>query len=97
MKRFLLNIFTIMAALTVLILTGCRTDYTKNAVERARTYALNNLKGLTDNQRNFIRFTQPEIYENIVYPRYVVPLDAETADTSRSTTCGVSPSRLSTT
>lgn len=76
MKRFLLNIFTIMAALTVLILTGCRTDYTKNAVERARTYALNNLKGLTDNQRNFIRFTQPEIYENIVYPRYVVPLDA---------------------
>lgn len=76
MKRFLLNIFTIMAALTVLVLTGCRTDYTKNAVERARTYALNNLKGLTDNQRNFIRFTQPEIYENIIYPRYVIPLDA---------------------
>ena len=76
MKRFLLNIFTIMATAAVLILTGCRTDYTKNAVECARTYALNNLKGLTDNQRNFIRFTQPEIYENIVYPRYVIPLDA---------------------
>ena len=76
MKRFLLNIFTIMAALAVLVLTGCRTDYTKNAVERARSYALNNLKGLTDNQRNFIRFTQPTIYENIVYPRYVIPLDA---------------------
>ncbi|MBR3506480.1 MAG: hypothetical protein IKO02_05485 [Lentisphaeria bacterium] len=76
MKRFLLNIFTVMAAAAVLILTGCRTDYTKNAVERARTYALNNLKGLSDNQRNFIRFTQPEIYENIIYPRYVAPLDA---------------------
>ena len=45
MKRFLLNIFTLMAALTVLILTGCRTDYTKNAVERARAYALDKLKG----------------------------------------------------
>lgn len=74
MKRFLLNIFTIMAAMAVL--TACRTDYTKNAVERARTYALNNLKGLSDNQQNFIRFTQPEIYENIIYPRYVIPLDA---------------------
>ena len=62
-----------MAALAVL--TGCQADYTKNAVERARTYALNNLKGLTDNQRNFIRYTQPEIYENIIYPRYVIPLN----------------------
>ena len=74
MKRFLLNIFTVMAAMAVL--TACRTDYTKNAVERARAYALNNLKGLSDNQQNFIRFTQPEIYENIIYPRYVIPLDA---------------------
>ena len=73
MKRF----FLIIAAVTAMLamLTGCRTDYTKSAVERARSYALDNLKGLTDNQRNFIRFTQPEIYENIVYPRYVIPLD----------------------
>ncbi len=74
MKRILPSILTIIAAAA--ILTGCRTDYTKNAVERARTYALNNLKGLTDSQRNFIRYTQPEIYENIVYPRYVLPLEA---------------------
>ena len=73
MKRFFLSIIAIMAAATVL--TACRTDYTKDAVERARTYALDNLKGLTDNQRNFIRYTQPEIYENIIYPRYVIPLD----------------------
>ena len=75
MKRFLLSIFAIVAAAAFLLLTGCRTDYSKNAVERARTYALENLKGLSDNQRNFIRYTQPEIYENIVYPRYVIPLD----------------------
>ena len=73
MKRFFLMIAAVTAAL--FILSGCRTDYTKNAVERARAYALDNLKGLTDNQRNFIRFTQPEIYENIVYPRYVTPLN----------------------
>ena len=73
MKRFFLNIFAIMAA--AVVLTGCRSDYSKNAVERARTYALDNLKGLSDNQRNFIRYTQPVIYENIVYPRYVIPLD----------------------
>jgi len=74
MKRILLTIFAMAAALAVL--TGCSTDYTKSAVERARTYALKNLKGLSDNQRNFIRYTQPEIYENIIYPRYVIPLDA---------------------
>lgn len=73
MKRFLPIIIAMIAALS--FLSGCRTDYTKSAVERARTYALNNLKDLTDNQRNFIRYTQPEIYENIIYPRYVIPLD----------------------
>lgn len=73
MKRFY---FLMMAAAAALaFLSGCKTDYTKSAVERARSYALNNLKGLSDNQRNFIRYTQPEIYENIIYPRYVMPLD----------------------
>ncbi len=74
MKRFFLLITAMTAMLAVL--SGCRTDYTKSAVERARTYALDNLKGLSDNQRNFIRYTQPEIYENIIYPRYVIPLNA---------------------
>ena len=73
MKRFFMLMAAALAALAVL--SGCRTDYTKSAVERARTYALKNLNGLSDNQRNFIRYTQPEIYENIIYPRYVIPLD----------------------
>ena len=74
MKRLYLLIIAMTAMLAVL--SGCRTDHTKSAVELARTYALDNLKGLTDNQRNFIRYTQPEIYENIIYPRYVTPLNA---------------------
>ena len=73
MKRFF--IFLTAAVSVLAVLTGCRTDHTKSAVERARTYALKNISGLTDGQRNFIRFTQPEIYENIVYPRYVIPLN----------------------
>ena len=75
MKRFFSILAAVMAMASLFLLAGCRTDYTKNAVERAREYALNNLKGLTDNQRNFIRYTQPEVYENIVYPRYVTPLN----------------------
>ena len=74
MKRLYLLITAMTALLAVL--SGCRTDHTKSAVESARTYALDNLKGLSDNQRNFIRYTQPEIYENIIYPRYVIPLNA---------------------
>jgi hypothetical protein len=74
MKRLFLLI-TAMAALLA-VLSGCRTDHTKSAVETAREYALKNLKGLTDDQRNFIRYTQPEIYENIIYPRYVTALNA---------------------
>ena len=74
MKRILPILIAMAASLAVL--TGCATDHTKSAVERARTYALKNLQGLSDNQRNFIRYTQPEIYENIVYPRYVIPLNA---------------------
>lgn len=73
MKRIFMIMALALAALAVL--SGCRTDYTKSAVERARAYALNNLKGLSDNQRNYIRYTQPEIYENIIYPRYVIPLE----------------------
>jgi len=74
MKRHLIILAAVFGFLAAF--TACRTDHTKSAVERARTYALKNLNGLTDGQRNFIRFTQPEIYENIIYPRYVIPLNA---------------------
>ena len=60
--------------LTVLFLTACQTDYTADAVETAREYALENLRGISASQREFIRFTQPEIYEDTVFPKYVLPL-----------------------
>jgi len=74
MKRYSI-VLTAFVSLIAVLIAGCSTDYSKSAVERARSYALNNLNGLSDSQRNFILYTQPEIYENIVYPRYVIPLN----------------------
>ena len=56
-----------MAALAFLLLTAgaaCRTDYTDDAVEKARAYALARTKDLTEPQRNFIRYATPEIWED---------------------------------
>lgn len=64
----------VCACLSISVLAACRTDYTADAVEAAREYALKNLRGITANQREFVRFTQPEIYEDLVFPKYVTPL-----------------------
>lgn len=76
-KRQFLLVFLMafFAAVMIFAGTACRTDHTDSAVETARNYALANLAGLTENQRNFIRFTQPQVYENTVFPRYVNPLN----------------------
>ena len=60
-----------MAALAFLLLTAgaaCRTDYTDDAVEKARAYALERTKDLTEPQRNFIRYATPEIWEDEIFP-----------------------------
>ncbi|MBR2425536.1 MAG: hypothetical protein IKB16_02220 [Lentisphaeria bacterium] len=62
-------------ALSALLYSGCRSDYSADAVERARDYALHNLRGITESQRAFIKFTQPEIYENLIFPQVVTPVD----------------------
>ena len=66
----------ISAAVLAMLFAGCRSDCTASAVEDARAYALENLRGITEEQREFIRFTEPEIFENVIYPRYVIPLSA---------------------
>ena len=53
------------------IVCGCRSDYSESAVEKARTFALENLRGISATQMEFVKFTQPEIYENVIFPRYV--------------------------
>lgn len=66
--------FLIVAMTLALTFAGCHTpDYTGLAVDKAREYALEHLKGLDENQRHFIRFTQPELYSDLIFERSVVP------------------------
>lgn len=58
----------------LLILPACQTDYSGNAVEKARSYALENLRGITETQRDFIRYTQPQIFENTIFPRMTMSI-----------------------
>lgn len=74
MKKKIL-VLSVCVTLLSLLCSGCRTDYSANAVERAREYALANLHGITSSQRAFVKFTQPEIYENLIFPQYVPPVD----------------------
>ena len=66
--------FLIIAVALAIPFAGCNTpDYTGMAVDKAREYALENLKGLDENQRHFIRFTQPELYSDLIFERQVMP------------------------
>ena len=57
---------------------GCYHDQSQQAVEKARNFALDHLRELTEVQRNYIRYTDPEIYENVIYPHYAFqPTDFE--------------------
>ena len=56
---------------------ACKTDYTEEAVEKARTYALENIRGISETQRNYIRYTQPQIFENTLFPRMTMPIPDE--------------------
>ena len=70
--RYMLAIFVLALAIS---LTACKTpDYTGMAVDKAREYALENLKGLNENQRHFIRFTQPELYSDLIFEQQVMPM-----------------------
>ena len=61
-------------AFLTLFCSACKTDYSEEAADTAREYALKKLKGLNQEQRYFIRYTQPEIYSNLIFPQTVIPL-----------------------
>ncbi len=70
--RYMFTLFVLALAISF---AGCSTpDYTGRAVNEAREYALKHLKGLDENQRHFIRFTQPELYSDLIFARQVVPM-----------------------
>ncbi len=66
--------FFMLVLLSGGIASACRTDYSQQAADTAREYALEHVKGLTEDQRHFIRFTQPALYSNLIFERKVMPL-----------------------
>lgn len=50
------------------LLTACYRDYSPDAVETAREFALARTRDLPERHRDFIRYTQPQIYENVIFP-----------------------------
>ncbi len=67
----MLKFRTAITAFAFILLSAgvaCRTDYTDCAAEKARAYALERTKDLTEPQRNFIRYATPEIWEDEIFP-----------------------------
>lgn len=69
-KSFLFSMFVLGAVLTA----ACQTDYSGRAADEAREYVLENIGGLNEEQRHFIRYTQPELYSNLIFPAQILPL-----------------------
>lgn len=62
------SVSTAVATLAALsLLVSCGIDFQTRAVEKARAYALDNLKNLSETQRDFIRYTDPAIMDRTVY------------------------------
>ncbi len=68
MKKFM----SIFAVAVTALLSGCQTDYTEEAADEARYYALDNLPGLSAEQRHFIKFTQPVLYSDLIFEQRVL-------------------------
>ena len=60
-------LFFSVSVLFLLFCTACGIDYRLNAVERARAYALKNTKDLSETDRNFIRYNDPQIMSNLIF------------------------------
>ncbi len=67
-------IFAFLTVLAGVISAGCKTDYSLEAADTAREFALEKLKGLNEEQRHFVRYTQPVLYSNLIFEQKVVPL-----------------------
>ena len=61
--------FISLIALSIL-LSGCATNYYAAAVKKARVYALEKYPDLDEESLHWIRFTSPQIQQDIIYQKY---------------------------
>lgn len=62
-----ISTLTLAALMAALALCACNTDYQTKAVEKAREYALDNLKDIPETQRDYIRYTDPEFLDQVIF------------------------------
>ena len=60
--------------LAVLLTAGCQTDYTEEALQRAREYTLDNTRMLPEIARNHIRFVTPRLQTALIFPHQPMTL-----------------------
>ena len=60
--------------LAVLLTAGCQTDYTEEALHRAREYALDNSRMLPEIARNHIRYVAPKLQTAPIFPHKAMAL-----------------------
>ena len=62
----LLNLLLLSAA--VVFLPACQSDYTEEALAKAREFTLENTRMLPENSRNYIRYAPPKLQTGIIFP-----------------------------
>lgn len=68
--------FLFVSILFLFFLAACGIDYRLDAVEKARACALKNTKDLSETDRDFIRYSDPEIMSDLIFPSRV-PVKAD--------------------
>lgn len=58
----------LLPLLAVFLTAGCQTDYTEEALQRAREYTLDNTRMLPEVARNHIRFVAPKLQTAVIFP-----------------------------
>ena len=56
------------SVLLLFLCAACGIDYRLNAAERARSYALKHTRDLSETDRDFIRYNDPEIMTSLIFP-----------------------------
>ena len=60
--------------LAILLTAGCQTDYTEEALHRAREYALDHSRMLPEIARNHIRYVTPNLQTAPIFPHQAMAL-----------------------
>ena len=61
-------LYLLPVLLAVFLTSGCQTDYTEEALQRAREYTLDNTRILPEVARNHIRFVAPRLQTAVIFP-----------------------------